>query len=194
MPEFLLVLVGAVLVNNVVLVQFLGLNPLINVSNKQETAIGMAVATTFVLTLSSVFNYLLHTYVLVPLGVEYLRTLTFILVIATLVQLTDTAMRKSYPLLHRKLGIFVPLIAANCAVLGVALLTIKTGIDSFFDALLYGIGSALGFALALILFAGLRERIAVADVPVPFQGASIGMITAGLMSLAFMGFAGLVKL
>ena len=194
MPEFLLVLVSTILVNNFVLVQFLGLCPFMGVSNKLEAAMGMSLATTFVLTLSSVLSYLTYAYVLVPLDVAYLKTISFILVIAVTVQFTEMVVRKTSPLLYRVLGIFLPLITSNCAVLGVALLTVKKGIDSFMDAFLYGFGTALGFSLVLVLFAAMRERIAVADVPTPFKGASIGLITAGLMSLAFMGFSGLIKI
>ena len=194
MPEFLLVLVSTILVNNFVLVQFLGLCPFMGVSNKLETAMGMSLATTFVLTLSSVLSYLTYSYILQPLDVAYLKTISFILVIAVTVQFTEMVVRKTSPLLYRVLGIFLPLITSNCAVLGVALLTVKKGIDSFMDALLYGFGAAIGFSLVLILCAALRERIAVADVPTPFKGASIGLITAGLMSLAFMGFSGLIKI
>lgn len=194
MPEFLLVLVSTILVNNFVLVQFLGLCPFMGVSNKLEAAMGMSLATTFVLTLSSVLSYLTYAYVLVPLDVAYLKTISFILVIAVTVQFTEMVVRKTSPMLYRVLGIFLPLITSNCAVLGVALLTVKKGIDSFMDAFLYGFGAALGFSLVLVLFAAMRERIAVADVPTPFKGASIGLITAGLMSLAFMGFSGLIKI
>jgi electron transport complex protein RnfA len=194
MPEFLLVLISTILVNNFVLVQFLGLCPFMGVSNKLEAAMGMSLATTFVLTLSSVLSYLTFTYVLVPLDVAYLKTISFILVIAVTVQFTEMVVRKTSPLLYRVLGIFLPLITSNCAVLGVALLTVKKGIDSFMDAFLYGFGAALGFSLVLVLFAAMRERIAVADIPLPFKGASIGLVTAGLMSLAFMGFSGLIKI
>lgn len=194
MPEFLVVLVSTILVNNFVLVQFLGLCPFMGVSNKLETAMGMSLATTFVLTLSSVLSYITYAYILEPLDVAYLKTISFILVIAVTVQFTEMVVRKTSPLLYRVLGIFLPLITSNCAVLGVALLTVKKGTDSFLDAFLYGFGAALGFSLVLILFAAMRERIAVADVPTPFKGASIGMITAGLMSLAFMGFSGLIKI
>ena len=194
MPEFLVILISTILVNNFVLVQFLGLCPFMGVSNKLETAMGMSLATTFVLTLSSVLSYLTFTYILEPLDVTYLKTISFILVIAVTVQFTEMVVKKTSPLLYRVLGVFLPLITSNCAVLGVALLTVKKGIDSFLDALLYGFGAAVGFSLVLILFAAMRERIAVADVPLPFKGASIGMITAGLMSLAFMGFSGLIKI
>lgn len=193
MTEYLLILVSTVLVNNFVLVQFLGLCPFMGVSNKLETAMGMSLATTFVLTLASVCSYLVYEYLLAPLDLVFLRTISFILVIAVVVQFTEMVVRKTSPLLHRVLGIFLPLITTNCAVLGVALLNIQRQ-NSFMESILYGFGAAAGFSLVLVLFSALRERIAVADVPVPFQGAAIGMITAGLMSLAFMGFTGLVTL
>jgi electron transport complex protein RnfA len=193
MTEYLLILVSTILVNNFVLVQFLGLCPFMGVSNKLETAMGMSLATTFVLTLSSVCSYLAFTYLLQPLGLEYLQTITFILVIAVVVQFTEMVVRKTSPLLYRVLGIFLPLITTNCAVLGVALLNIKKQ-NGFVESIMYGFGAALGFSLVLILFAAMRERIAVADVPTPFKGSAIGMITAGLMSLAFMGFTGLVNI
>ncbi|MEH6824514.1 MAG: electron transport complex subunit RsxA [Motiliproteus sp.] len=192
MTDYLLILISTVLVNNFVLVQFLGLCPFMGVSNKLETAMGMSLATTFVLTLSSICSYLVYQYLLLPLDITYLRTISFILVIAVVVQFTEMVVHKTSPLLYRMLGIFLPLITTNCAVLGVALLNIKKQND-FLESAVYGFGAALGFALALILFSALRERIAVADVPVPFKGAAIGMITAGLMSLAFLGFTGLVQ-
>src|SRR6056297_1577295 len=192
MTEYLLILVSTILVNNFVLVKFLGLCPFMGVSRKLETATGMGLATTFVLTLSSVCSYLVNTYVLSPLGLEYLRTIAFILVIAVVVQFTEMVVHKTSPLLYRVLGIFLPLITTNCAVLGVALLNVQQD-HGFVESAIYGFGAAMGFSMVLILFAAMRERIAAADVPVPFQGASISMITAGMMSLAFMGFAGLVK-
>ncbi|MFW1676829.1 electron transport complex subunit RsxA [Pontibacter sp. JAM-7] len=192
MTEYLLIIISTVLVNNFVLVQFLGLCPFMGVSNKLETAMGMSAATTFVLTLSSVCSYLAYTYLLQPLALEYLKTITFILVIAVVVQFTEMVVRKTSPLLYRVLGIFLPLITTNCAVLGVALLNIKK-MNGFIESIFYGFGAAVGFSLALVLFSSIRERIAVADVPVPFRGAAIGMVTAGLMSLAFMGFTGLVQ-
>ena len=189
--DYALLLVGAVLVNNFVLVQFLGLCPFMGVSNKLETALGMSAATTFVLTLASVCSYLTYNFLLEPLDLTYLRTISFILVIAVVVQFTEMVVRKSSPLLHRVLGVYLPLITTNCAVLGVALLNINRA-HSFMQSLFYGFGAAVGFSLVLVLFAAMRERLAVADVPEPFQGAAIGMITAGLASMAFMGFAGLV--
>lgn len=192
MTEFILLLIGTVLVNNFVLVQFLGLCPFMGVSGKLETAIGMSMATTFVLTVASLSSYLVEHYILLPLGIGYLRTLSFILVIAVVVQFTEMVVHKTSPTLYRLLGIFLPLITTNCAVLGVALLNINQE-HNFIESVIYGFGAALGFSLVLILFSAMRERLAVADVPAPFKGASIAMITAGLMSLAFMGFTGLVK-
>ena len=192
MTEFFLLLVSTVLVNNFVLVKFLGLCPFMGVSNKLETAIGMSMATTFVLTIASMSSYLVESYILAPLGINYLRTLSFILVIAVVVQFTEMVVHKTSPTLYRLLGIFLPLITTNCAVLGVALLNV-TEQHSFLESIFYGFGAAVGFSVVLVMFAAMRERLAAADVPAPFQGAAIGMITAGLMSLAFMGFIGLVK-
>ena len=193
MGDYLLLFIGTVLVNNFVLVKFLGLCPFMGVSGKLETAIGMSVATTFVLTLASALSYIVNTYILAPMGMEYLQTLSFILVIAVMVQLTEMIIHKTSPILYRLLGIFLPLITTNCAVLGVALLNINEQ-HNFVQSVVYGFGAAVGFSLVLILFAAMRERLAAADVPIPFKGASIAMITAGLMSLAFLGFSGLVKL
>jgi Na+-translocating ferredoxin:NAD+ oxidoreductase subunit A len=192
MTELGLILVATVLVNNFVLVKFLGLCPFMGVSRKLETAAGMALATTFVLTLSSVCSYLVQTWLLAPLGLEYLRTIAFILVIAGVVQFTEMFVHKTSPLLHQVLGIYLPLITTNCAVLGVALLNVQES-HGFLESMVYGFGAAVGFSLVLVLFAGIRERVAAADVPVAFRGASIALVTAGLMSLAFMGFAGLVR-
>lgn len=193
MTEYLLLLVSTVLVNNFVLVKFLGLCPFMGVSGKLESAIGMSFATTFVLTIAAMSSYLVETYILTPLGLEYLRTLSFILVIAVVVQFTEMVVHKTSPTLYRLLGIFLPLITTNCAVLGVALLNINEK-HNFIESAVYGFGAAVGFSLVLILFAAMRERLAAANVPAPFKGTSIAMITAGLMSLAFMGFTGLVKL
>jgi electron transport complex protein RnfA len=192
MTEFLLLLVSTILVNNFVLVKFLGLCPFMGVSNKLDTAIGMCLATTFVLTLASLCSYLVEQYILAPLELSYLRTLSFILVIAVVVQFTEMVVHKTSPALYRLLGIFLPLITTNCAVLGVAILNVKAN-HGLFGSVIYGFGAAVGFSLVLVLFAAMRERLASADVPVVFRGAAIGLITAGLMSLAFMGFTGLVK-
>jgi len=192
MTEYLLILISTVLVNNFVLVQFLGLCPFMGVSNKLESAMGMSLATTFVLTLSSVCSYLVYTWLLEPLDLGFLRTISFILVIAAVVQFTEMVVRKTSPLLYKVLGIFLPLITTNCAVLGVALLNIKK-MNGFMESIVYGFGAAVGFSLALVLLSAIRERVAVADGPGPFRGSAIGMVTAGLMSLAFMGFTGLVQ-
>lgn len=192
MADYTLILISTILVNNIVLVKFLGLCPFMGVSRKVETAMGMALATTFVLTLSSISSYLVNEYLLTPLHIEYLRTIAFIFVIAVVVQFTEMVVHKTSPLLYQLLGIFLPLIATNCAVLGVALLNVQER-HGFLESALYGFGVAVGFSMVLIIFAGMRERLAAADVPVPFQGAAIGLITAGLMSMAFMGFSGLVK-
>jgi Na+-translocating ferredoxin:NAD+ oxidoreductase subunit A len=193
MSEYLLIFISTVLVNNFVLVKFLGLCPFMSVSTKLETAMGMGLATTFVLTLSSVSSYLVNEFLLVPLGLEFLRTIAFIFVIAVVVQLTEMVVHQTSPLLYQVLGIFLPLITTNCAVLGVALLNVQEQ-HGFVESAIYGFGAAVGFSLVLVLFAALRERVAVADVPAVFKGAPIALITAGIMSMAFMGFSGLVKL
>jgi electron transport complex protein RnfA len=192
LTEYALILVSTVLVNNFVLVKFLGLCPFMGVSRKLETATGMALATTFVLTLSSICSYLVNTYMLKPYELEYLRTIAFILVIAGVVQFTEMIVHKTSPLLYQVLGIFLPLITTNCAVLGVALLNVQQDLG-FIESAVYGFGASVGFSMVLILFAAMRERLAAADVPVAFRGPAIALVTAGLMSMAFMGFSGLVK-
>jgi electron transport complex protein RnfA len=192
MSDLILIILATVLVNNFVLVKFLGLCPLLGASTKFETTLGMSLATTFVLTLASACSYLIDTWLLIPFELEYLRLVSFILVIAASVQFTEMFVRYSSPILHQILGIYLPLITTNCAVLGVALLNTSQS-ESFLQALAYGIGAGLGFCLVMILFAGLRERLAVADVPVPFKGAAIALVTAGLMSMAFIGFAGVIR-
>ncbi|GAA5160067.1 electron transport complex subunit RsxA [Viridibacterium curvum] len=192
MTHYLLLLIGAVLVNNVVFVRILGLCPFMGVSKKYETAVGMGAATTFVLTLGCGTSYLIDHYLLAAFDVGYLRTLAFIVVIAAIVQLTELVLAKTSPVLHQVLGIYLPLITTNCAVLGIPLLSVAYR-HNFLEALLFGFGSSLGFSLALVLFAGIRERLDGADIPIPFRGTAIALVTAGLMSLAFMGFAGLDK-
>ena len=192
MNEYLLLLLSTALVNNVVLVKFLGLCPFMGVSKKMDSALGMGMATTFVLTLATGASWMLEHWLLAPLGIQYLRILAFILVIAAVVQFTEMVIRKVSPSLYQVLGIYLPLITTNCAVLGVALLTVQEQ-HSFVESLLYGFGSALGFTLVLLLFAGLRERLALAQVPSTFSGAPAGFVLAGLLSLAFMGFAGLAN-
>lgn len=188
---YILILVGTVLVNNIVLVKMLGLCPFMGVSRKLEASIGMAAATTFVLTLGSGSSYLINEYLL---GTElfYLRTLSFIVVIAAVVQFTEMVVEKTSPVLYQLLGIYLPLITTNCAVLGIPLLNVQAKHD-FMQSLLFGFGGAIGFSMVLVLFASMRERMEAADIPGPFQGSAIAMVTAGLMSLAFMGFAGLVR-
>lgn len=192
MADLILILVGTVLVNNFVLVRFLGLCPFMGVSRNLEAALGMSLATAFVLTLSSSLSYLLHQYLLLPLGLQYLRTLSFILVIAASVQFTEIMVRRFSPLLDQVLGIFLPLITTNCAVLGVALLNVQES-NNFVESVFFGFGAAAGFALVLTLFSAIRERLEGGDVPQPFQGTAIALMTAGIMSLAFMGFAGLAR-
>jgi electron transport complex protein RnfA len=191
MNEYLLILVSTILVNNFVLVKFLGLCPFMGVSKKMDTAIGMGFATTFVLTLASITSYLINTYLLMPFELEYLRTIAFIVTIAAVVGFTELVVNKTSPVLHQSLGVFLPLITTNCAVLGVALLNVGAS-NSFLQSAVYGFGAAVGFSFVLVLFSGIRERIESADVPKIFQGVPIALITAGLMSMAFMGFIGLV--
>ncbi|SIO53774.1 electron transport complex protein RnfA [Rhodovulum sp. ES.010] len=191
MPEFFTILLGTALVNNVVLVKFLGLCPFMGVSRKIDAAIGMGLATTFVLTLAAAASWVIETLILVPLDLGFLRILSFILVIAAIVQFTEIVLRKVSPGLFRALGIYLPLITTNCAVLGVALLNIQQRHD-FAQSLLYGFGSALGFTMVLAIFAGMREKLAQLAVPAAFAGPPIAFVSAGLLSMAFMGFAGLV--
>jgi electron transport complex protein RnfA len=191
MEQYLLILIGTVFVNNIVLVKVLGLCPFMGVSRKLETAMGMGLATAFVLTVASGASYLINKYLLGP-ELAYLTTLSFIVVIAGVVQLTEMLIRKLSPLLHQVLGIYLPLITTNCAVLGIPLLNVQENHD-FVESLFFGMGGALGFSLALVMFGAMRERLDGADVPAPFRGSAIAMVTAGFMSLAFMGFAGLVK-
>jgi electron transport complex protein RnfA len=190
MTQLLLLALGASLVNNFVLSNFLGLCPFVGVSRRFEAAAGMALATLFVLTLASGLSFALWQWVLVPLGLEYLRTLGFILLIAGVVQFTELLVRATSPLLHQLLGIFLPLITTNCAVLGVALLNVERQ-HGLLESLVFGASAGAGFGLALLLFTALRERLALAGVPAAFRGTPIALITAGLMALAFMGFAGL---
>ncbi|MBV1876702.1 MAG: electron transport complex subunit RsxA [Pseudomonadales bacterium] len=190
MPDALLILLSTIFVNNFVMAQFLGLCPFMGATQKFDAAIGMAAATTFVLTLASGASFLIEQYILVPFDLEYLRIIAFIVVIAGLVQFSDIIIRATQPLLHQVLGIFIPLITTNCAVLGVALLNVKQS-HTFVESILFGLGGAIGFSLLLIIFASIRERLTHADIPLPFRGAAINMITAGILSLAFMGFTGM---
>ncbi|MEF8720622.1 MAG: electron transport complex subunit RsxA [Candidatus Accumulibacter necessarius] len=190
MTTYLLLLLSTALVNNVVLVKFLGLCPFMGVSRSMDSALGMGLATTFVITLACAATWMLEHWLLRPLTLGYLRILTFILVIAATVQFVEMVIKKSAPALYQALGIYLPLITTNCAVLGLALLTAQEKM-SFLRSLAYGFGSALGFTLVLLIFAGLRERLALARVPAAFAGAPVSFILASLLSLAFMGFAGL---
>lgn len=190
--HYFIILIGTVLVNNIVLVKILGLCPFMGVSKKLEASIGMAAATAFVLTVGSMTSWAINHYLLEYYGLEYLRTLSFIVVIASVVQFTQMIMEKHFPVLYQMLGIFLPLITSNCAVLGVPLLNAQMS-NGPLESGLYGFGGAVGFSMVLIMFASLRERLEAADVPSPFKGSAIAMVTAALMSLAFMGFSGLDK-
>ena len=191
MSDLFLLAIGASLVNNFVLTQFLGLCPFVGVSQRFEAAAGMALATLFVLTLASGASWAAWHWLLEPLGLGYLRTLVFVLLIAAVVQGAEMIVRATSPLLHELLGVFLPLITTNCAVLGVALINLERQ-HGFVESLIFGAAAAAGFGLALLLFAGLRERMDTTDVPAAFRGTSIALVTAGLMALAFMGFSGLV--
>lgn len=190
MGEYLLLLFSTIFVNNMVLSRFLGLCPFMGVSRKLDTAVGMGMATAFVLTLSSICSYLADKFLLQPFDLGFLKTITFILVIAVIVQFTEMVVRKTSPLLYNVLGIYLPLITTNCAVLGVALLNVQEG-NNFIRSALYGLGGAIGFSMVMILFASIRERIEVADVPLSFRGAPISLLTAGFMAVGFMGFSGM---
>ncbi|HQS37391.1 MAG: electron transport complex subunit RsxA [Methylotenera sp. 24-45-7] len=190
--HYIMILIGTVFVNNIVLVKILGLCPFMGVSKKLEASIGMAGATAFVLSIGSMTSWGINQYLLEPNGLMYLRTLSFIVIIAGVVQLTEMVMEKNFPVLYQGLGIFLPLITTNCAVLGIPLLNAQAS-HSFVESLFFGLGGALGFSLVLILFASMRERLEAADVPLVLKGSAIAMVTAALMSLAFMGFAGLDK-
>lgn len=192
MENYFLIFVGAAFVNNFVLVRFLGLCPIMGVSKQYQSALGMAFATAFVLTLSSIVSYLINQYVLIPLGLGYLKTLSFILVIAVTVQITEMILHKTSPLLYQVLGLFLPLITTNCAVLGVALLNVQQQ-NNLLESAFFGFGAAVGFGIVLVLFSAIRERIELADIPESFRGLPIALITAGIMSLAFMGFSGMTS-
>ncbi len=192
LSEYPLFIIGAILVNNILLAKFLGNCPFLGVSRRMDTATGMSMAVIFVMTMAGMITWLVQYYLLVPLEIEYLQTIAFILVIAALVQLVEIVMQKTLPALYRALGIFLPLITTNCAVLGVAIMNINEEYG-FVDTLVFSFASAVGYSLALVLFAGIRERFALARIPKVFQGTAIGLVTAGFMALAFSGFAGLVN-
>lgn len=190
MTDLLLLLLSTALVNNVVLVKFLGLCPFMGVSKKVDTALGMGLATTFVITMASGACWALENWILIPFGISYLRILVYILVIAAVVQFVEMVVKKMAPELYQALGVYLPLITTNCAVLGLPLLNAQEKAH-FFHAVLYGFGSSVGFTLVMVMFAGLRERVALARVPASFKGAPISFVTASMLALAFMGFAGL---
>lgn len=192
MGKFILLIISAVLVNNFVLARFLGICPFLGVSRKIETAIGMGMAVIFVITMAATITWLVHMYILVPFQITYMQTIAFILVIAALVQFVEMVVQKTSPALYQALGIYLPLITTNCCVLAVAVLTVQQSF-TFMETVVFAIGASVGFALALILFAGIRERLSLSEIPRPFEGTAIALITAGLLSLAFLGFAGLVK-
>ena len=193
MTEYLLIIISVVFVNNIVLTKILGLCPFMGVSKKLDTSISMSAATAFVLTIGSITSWLINYFLLVPYNLEYLRTISFIVVIAAVVQFTEMVMEKNYPYLYRVLGIFLPLITTNCAVLGIPLLNAQLS-HNLLEAAIFGLGGALGFSFVLILFASLREKFEGADTPNVMKGSAIAMLTAGLMSLSFMGFIGLDRL
>ena len=185
------IIFGSIFIHNFIFAKFLGICPFMGVSKKVESSIGMGMAVTFVMTLASAVTWVVQNYLLVPFGLEYLQTIAFILIIASLVQFVEMAVQKTSPNLYKALGVFLPLITTNCAVLGVAILNIQEKYN-FIETVVNGMAAAIGFTMALILLAGIRERLEYADVPKPFQGVAIAFITAGLLAMAFMGFSGLV--
>ena len=191
--EYIAIIIFAVFVNNVILSQFLGICPFLGVSKKVSTATGMGAAVVFVMTLSTIVTFLLHKFVLVPLGIEFLQTILFILGIAALVQMVEIILKKISPSLYQALGVFLPLITTNCAVLGISILVIQKEYN-LLEGVTYTIGISLGFTLAMVIFAGLREHLELVEVPKGVRGIPIALITAGILAMAFMGFAGLVKL
>lgn len=187
----LLILISGIFVHNFIFSRFLGICPFLGVSKQIETAVGMGLAVTFVMALASAITYVVQYAILVPLQMEYLQTIAFILVIATLVQLVEMVIKKTSPSLYNALGVYLPLITTNCAVLGAAVLNIQNGYN-FIESVVFGIAGALGFTLAIVLFAGVRERLQTADIPKALQGFPIALVTAGLMSIAFLGFSGML--
>lgn len=190
--EYILIIISAVFINNVVLAQFLGICPFLGVSNKVETALGMAGAVTFVIVLATMVTYLIQIYVLNKLGIGFMQTITFILVIAALVQMVEIILKKVSQPLYQALGIFLPLITTNCAVLGVAILVIKKNYN-LMEGVVFGASTAIGFGLALVILAGIREQLELVDIPKGMKGVSISLVTAGILAMAFMGFTGIVK-
>ncbi len=190
--EYIIIIIAAIFVNNIVLAQFLGICPFLGVSSKVSTSVGMSGAVLFVMTIATITSYLLHQYILIPLGLDYLRTITFILVIAALVQMVEIILKKVSPPLYKALGVFLPLITTNCAVLGVAILAIGLEDASLLKAVIFAIANSIGFALAIIVFASIREQLELANIPEGMKGVPINLLVAGLLSLAFLGFTGLV--
>ncbi len=190
--DYIIILIAAVFVNNIVLSQFLGICPFLGVSNKVSTSVGMSGAVLFVMTIATMATYLLHEFILVPAGLDYLRTITFILVIATLVQMVEIILKKVSPPLYQALGVFLPLITTNCAVLGVAILALGLEGGSLLKAVFFAVSNSIGFGLALIVFASIREHLELANIPNGMKGVPINLLVAGLLSLAFLGFTGLV--
>ena len=189
--EYILIIVSAIFVNNIILAQFLGICPFMGVSSKISTAAGMGGAVTFVMTIAAIFTYLIMTYILKPLGIGFLQTITYILVIASLVQMVEIILKKVSPPLYQALGVFLPLITTNCAILGVAIIIIQKDFN-LIQSVVYAVSTALGFALAMVIFAGIREQLEFAAIPKAMKGIPISLITAGLLAMAFMGFAGIV--
>lgn len=190
--EYFVIIIGSIFVNNIVLSRFLGICPFLGVSNKVETSLGMGGAVTFVMAIASAVTYIVQQYVLVPFGIEYMQTIIFILIIAALVQMVEIILKKVSPALYQALGIFLPLITTNCAVLGVAILMIQNNYN-LLESVVFAVSNAVGFTLALVLFAGLRERLELSNVPKAMKGMPIALITASILAMAFMGFSGLVK-
>lgn len=190
MLEYISIIITAIFVNNIVFAQFLGICPFLGVSKRLTSAVGMGMAVTFVMAIATLVTYMLQMYVLVPLGVTFLQTIVFILVIAALVQVLEIVMKKAMPALYQALGVFLPLITTNCAVLGVAILVIQKNM-TLTESLVYAVSTALGFTLALVIFAGIREQLALSKIPKAMQGTPIALITAGILAMAFMGFAGI---
>ncbi len=191
MESYLALIIGAIFINNILLAKFLGNCPFLGVSKKMDTAIGMSAAVMFVLTLAGVITWVVDRYLLVPFGIGYIQTLAFILVIATLVQFVELFLRKAVPALYKSLGIFLPLITTNCAVLGTAIINIQEELD-LLETIVFSMASAAGFALALVLFAGIRERFEISRIPKPLQGTGIGLVTAGLIAISFFAFKGMI--
>lgn len=190
--EYFVIIIGSIFVNNIVLSRFLGICPFLGVSSKVETSLGMGGAVTFVMAIAAAVAYLVQQYILVPLDIEYMQTITFILIIAALVQMVEIILKKVSPSLYQALGVFLPLITTNCAVLGVAMLLVQNNYN-LLESVVFAVSNAVGFTLALVLFAGLREKLELNNVPAVMKGVPIALVTASILAMAFMGFAGLVK-